>query len=594
MKPDRPKLITFGISHFCEKARWALDWHGIDYEEVGWPPGLHQILAKRCGAACTTLPILLDGATVIQGSGAIIDWADQSAQERGRDLTLADTLEIEERADDSIGVHVRRLLYAEMLPKYSQLVKPGLFQNVSRAHRLIGHMMWPVTRQAMMQMYDITPAAASESRSTLETELDWLDSLLADDHTYLVGDRFSRADLTVSSLLAPFACPEEIPAIRDSTFPGALVADTERWRQRPIMRWVKEQYEAHRAPLRHAILASNYRSTSVNVLILAFCLSGLFPSHAAADLTIKKGDTAAERDVEIAHQFIASHMDQIFLGWDSILHGIDTEQRRTVEQNLGDYRDRFRHKWNDITIVVADGSRMCVEGETLGKAKRKGLLPRGPLHVKRQNKIWVCLYDHVRSGLDRCGLVDTLVNEASQQYGVPHNSHHEQTSDAAYLFGDAAGAVCNRMMPAGQRRFMASSRNRANWGPCFSDGQCDSGLCRKNNEGPDDDYDGKVCVASDRNITPPEACRSGPILFEDKYYRGKRFEVRRDDGYLIGFQDKASSLCMPPGWTLTIYNKSNFNGLSQPFLQDGPNLGSRFGGIFNDRVSSVKVTPPSR
>lgn len=55
MAHTKPKLITFGRSHFCEKARWALDWHGIAYDEIGWPPGLHIILAKRCGAKAATL-----------------------------------------------------------------------------------------------------------------------------------------------------------------------------------------------------------------------------------------------------------------------------------------------------------------------------------------------------------------------------------------------------------------------------------------------------------------------------------------------------------------------------------------------------------
>jgi glutathione S-transferase len=73
MTGTKPQLITFGISHYCEKARWALDWHGVDYDEIGRPPGLHFILAKRCGAKDTTLPILLDGKRVIQGSDAIID-----------------------------------------------------------------------------------------------------------------------------------------------------------------------------------------------------------------------------------------------------------------------------------------------------------------------------------------------------------------------------------------------------------------------------------------------------------------------------------------------------------------------------------------
>jgi glutathione S-transferase len=252
MKPDKPKLITFGISHYCEKARWALDWHGIDYEEVGWPPGLHQILAKCWGTKATTVPILLDGAQLIQESGAIIDWADERAQDRGRELTRLDALKIEQRADDIIGVHIRRLFFAEMLPTSPHLTRPGLFRNSSVSHRFVGTLMWPVTWRVMMKMYDITPEAASESRAKLEEELEWLDSKLSDDRSYLVGDRFSRADLAVSSLLAPFACPEEIPAFRDVTFPDDLIADSERWQRRPVMRWVKEQYEAHRAPMLRA------------------------------------------------------------------------------------------------------------------------------------------------------------------------------------------------------------------------------------------------------------------------------------------------------------------------------------------------------
>ena len=69
-----PILITFGISHYCEKARWALDWHGVEYDEVSWPPVVHMILARRAGAKGTTVPILLVGDTLIQDSSEIIDW----------------------------------------------------------------------------------------------------------------------------------------------------------------------------------------------------------------------------------------------------------------------------------------------------------------------------------------------------------------------------------------------------------------------------------------------------------------------------------------------------------------------------------------
>jgi glutathione S-transferase len=252
MTQARPRLITFAASHFCEKARWALDWHGIAYNEIGWPPGLHLVLAKRCGAKCSTLPILLDGDTVIQGSGTIIDWAESKAEDPGRSLNpkgrFAGAKEIERRADEVIGVHVRRLAFAELLPSYAHFVKPALFYRAAGWRLLVGNMMWPAAWRILMRMYDIRPGAAVESRVKLEAELDWLDGMLADGRAYLAGDRFSRADITVASLLANFARPKELPAQHGMKGPDALAADVRRWSERPVMRWVVAQYQAHRTP----------------------------------------------------------------------------------------------------------------------------------------------------------------------------------------------------------------------------------------------------------------------------------------------------------------------------------------------------------
>jgi hypothetical protein len=112
MPQARPKLIVFGLSHFCE--------HGITYSEISWAPGLHRVLLKRHGAKGSALPVLLDGETIVQGSGAIIDWAESKAQDPTRSLkpqtgNLAEAQEIERRADEVIGIHVRRLAYAELL-----------------------------------------------------------------------------------------------------------------------------------------------------------------------------------------------------------------------------------------------------------------------------------------------------------------------------------------------------------------------------------------------------------------------------------------------------------------------------------------------
>ena len=37
----KPRLITIGPSHYCEKARWALERAGIEYVEHAHAPILH-------------------------------------------------------------------------------------------------------------------------------------------------------------------------------------------------------------------------------------------------------------------------------------------------------------------------------------------------------------------------------------------------------------------------------------------------------------------------------------------------------------------------------------------------------------------------
>lgn len=69
-----PLLLTLPPSHYCERARWALDRSGIRYIEERLAPGAHILRLKRLGAATTSLPLLLfpDGS-ICQGSDLILD-----------------------------------------------------------------------------------------------------------------------------------------------------------------------------------------------------------------------------------------------------------------------------------------------------------------------------------------------------------------------------------------------------------------------------------------------------------------------------------------------------------------------------------------
>ncbi|MEM8647343.1 MAG: glutathione S-transferase [Pseudomonadota bacterium] len=242
------KLFVFGISHYCEKARWALDWHGLDYEEVNWPPGPHMVLAKRLGAKRSSLPILADGDDLIQGSDKITDWADAQAEARPPGLTTPDARTLEERADKAIGIHARRLAYAECLQTHPHVVKPALFHSLKPAHSILANLMWPITRRAMIKGYKLTGNAADESRARIETELDWFDERLSDGRPYLTGDRFTRADIAVASLLSPFVRPDALPLYQRMDFPPALAADLARWQTRPVVKWATRLYAEQRAP----------------------------------------------------------------------------------------------------------------------------------------------------------------------------------------------------------------------------------------------------------------------------------------------------------------------------------------------------------
>ena len=62
---------------------------------------------------------------------------------------------------------------------------------------------------------------------------------------YLVGDRFSVADLTAASLFTPLIAPPYRPYM-PATFPAALQPLRDELTARPGGRWIHEMYVRHR------------------------------------------------------------------------------------------------------------------------------------------------------------------------------------------------------------------------------------------------------------------------------------------------------------------------------------------------------------
>jgi glutathione S-transferase len=210
--PAMPRLVTIPFSHFCEKARWALDLAGLGYDEDAWPPGLHRLPIARYGA--TTAPVLVvDDGTVLRESGDIVRHADQAAGLGLYGRTAAERAEIDglmARFDKRLGPSARLGVYAHVLDDREAFTRLGRSGLVG-ARRAAFDALRPAIGGAIRRHFGIDEDARRRAEEEVEEEL-----ALADERRgggpYLVGDRFSAADLTFAALGAPLVVPPEYGA----------------------------------------------------------------------------------------------------------------------------------------------------------------------------------------------------------------------------------------------------------------------------------------------------------------------------------------------------------------------------------------------
>ena len=69
------RLVTIPISHYCEKARWALERAGMPYREEPHVQGIHSVASWLAGGK-GTVPVLVTPDGVIGESEEIVTWVD--------------------------------------------------------------------------------------------------------------------------------------------------------------------------------------------------------------------------------------------------------------------------------------------------------------------------------------------------------------------------------------------------------------------------------------------------------------------------------------------------------------------------------------
>ena len=241
------KLLEFPHSHYCEAARWALDHKNVDYQRVALQPGLHMPKVRRI-APKTSVPVLINGKDIIQGSRQIIDYSD--AKFDGPCLMpegesdRAQVAEIEKHADKNIGIPLRAIIYNRLLDDRAA-VQQCFMQNSGGFDRLMFRMGYPVLKRVMRHMYIPNQDYIVKAKEKFEDEICKLDAMLA-GREFLVGDKLSRADIMVASLLSVGVLPKEHTSDWPDITHPELIEFRAKYIDRPSFAWVRHMYARHR------------------------------------------------------------------------------------------------------------------------------------------------------------------------------------------------------------------------------------------------------------------------------------------------------------------------------------------------------------
>jgi glutathione S-transferase len=241
-----PVLWHIPFSNYNEKARWALDYKRVRYRLRAAPPGLHPLWAWRLGGGRTFPLLQLDGEAIGDSTRIVAELERRHPEpplypsdpgERARALGLEDFF------DEGVGPEVRRvgLDHAGRNPDFAAAaVVPGAgrvtrtaFKLAARPAGVIVRRYYGVDERAVARAWELIGAAIERFQRELQPS------------GYLVGDRFSIADLTFAALVGSGVQPPGFPYPAPEPYRGvpelrALLAE------RGVLEWIEDIYARHR------------------------------------------------------------------------------------------------------------------------------------------------------------------------------------------------------------------------------------------------------------------------------------------------------------------------------------------------------------
>lgn len=204
-------LVTIPISHYCEKARWALDRAGIAYVEQSHIQAIHRFATRRAGGGLTA-PVLMCADGAIADSTDILAWTNAqctalSALYPESPDRAAVVRQLEDYFDTHLGPQSRCWLYQQLRKRRDLALDYGC-AGVPAWERMTLQLGYPALIAIVAHVLDVTPTTCLRSEHEVRAVFDAVGEYLSDGRSYICGEQFTAADLTFSSLAAPMLMPE--------------------------------------------------------------------------------------------------------------------------------------------------------------------------------------------------------------------------------------------------------------------------------------------------------------------------------------------------------------------------------------------------
>jgi glutathione S-transferase len=247
------RLITIPVSHYCEKIRWTLTRLQIPFVEERHMPPFHQLATRRAGGQ--SVPVLITVTHTLTDSADILKYLDSIAPNNLK-LYPPDPDQRQQVADlltsfDSVLAPAVRQWFYFYAFSQSQLIQPLWCQGVPWYEQVFFPVVFSWMRSTVFQMYTINAESAKIAHEKICQVFETVENLLADGRTYLVGERFSAADLTFATLAAAVVLPDGygVSCPELSTLPVPMATQIEVFRETIAGKFILNLYQEHQATI---------------------------------------------------------------------------------------------------------------------------------------------------------------------------------------------------------------------------------------------------------------------------------------------------------------------------------------------------------